>query len=461
MKASNYNLYFKAQDGGDYDWIVANTSTGAIVCADDELKCFIECPQSSGRDHLSRVDASLLADIIAGSFILDDDMDELGRLGIRFASAKYSERAMHLTVIPATGCNLRCTYCYETHRGRVMNEDVVGKIAAFVRAHSECLEYLSVTWFGGEPLLAKRAIKSLSKELIDIAREGKFTYSANIITNGTLLDAETVDMLVEAGVAAVQITLDGPADVHDSRRFYAKRHAPSFDDVLTGIRNCRGKLPVGIRINVDKSNIGRYPELVDRLFAEGLLGPGSGNSVALGLVKHWTNIVGTANDDLIGGREFERYLSEQKGYVANKSRALTANAASETPDDEKTGAAGQFNPKFPCAAVDRLNYVVMSNGDLKKCWIHATESETEVGDVIRGIDLDRAVAVKWQAYDPTRDSECAGCSYLPVCAGGCPYEMMERPQSKPEHCAFIKRFTERNVRTAAQPSYAAPAFNAA
>lgn len=455
MKSSAYNLFLGVQ-GGEYDWIVANTHTGAIIVADDELKQFIEQPQISGLAQLSYSNAPLLDELLKATFILDDDINEFSRVCIRFNWARYTERQMHLTIIPATGCNLRCTYCYETHRGKAMSEEVVGKLAAFVREQSRCLEHLSVTWFGGEPLLAKRAIKDLSKHFLDMSHASGFSYGASIITNGTLLDSATVDMLVEAAVKSVQITVDGPPEVHNSRRFYAKRKAPSFDDVLTGIRNCRGKLPVAIRINVDRSNIRQYPDLVDRLFAEGLLGAASGNAVSLGLVKRWTDIVTTAQDDLITGQEFEQCLDELHTYVARHSDDPATRTVSDRQDDEASKAGLRFSPKFPCAAIDILNYVVMPNGDLKKCWIHATETKTEVGNVTQGIDLDRAVAVNWQAYDPTRDPACAECSYLPVCAGGCPYEMMERPSLKIEHCTFIRRYTERNVRAAAQPLLVSP-----
>lgn len=451
MKASAYNLFFET-NGDQYDWVVANTSTGAIVVADEELKQFIEHPHPSGLTRLSNLNSPLLEDLREGAFILDDDIDELGRVCIRFNWARYSERQMHLTIIPATGCNLRCIYCYETHRGRVMSRAVVDKVAEFVRERSRCLDHLSVTWFGGEPLLAKRAIKDLSKQFLDMARASGFTYGASIITNGTLLDAATADMLTESGVKSVQITVDGPPEVHNSRRFYAKGGAPSFDDVVMGIRNCRGKLPVAIRINVDQSNIRRYPELVDRMFSEGLLGSESGNVVSLGLVKKWTDIVETPEDDLITGREFERHLGELHAYVAQRAIAdgQSACTLSDRRDDAASKAALRFSPKYPCAAIDRLNYVVMANGDLKKCWIHATVAGTEVGNVSQGIDLDRAVAVDWQAFDPTRDAECAECAYLPVCAGGCPYEMMERPAQKREHCNFIHRYTEHNVRAAVE-----------
>ena len=68
---------------------------------------------------------------------------------------------------------------------------------------------MKVTWFGGEPLLAPEIVESLSQRLIALADECGVEYDAGFITNGYLLDQDTVDMLARCKVVALQTTLAG------------------------------------------------------------------------------------------------------------------------------------------------------------------------------------------------------------------------------------------------------------
>ena len=56
------------------------------------------------------------------------------------------------------------------------------------------------------------------QELIELCEEKEITYSAGIITNGYLLTKENAERLKECQVGRVQITLDGPKEIHDVRR---------------------------------------------------------------------------------------------------------------------------------------------------------------------------------------------------------------------------------------------------
>ena len=438
FSTSRFNLYLGRRDD-DLPWIIANTFSGAVHLADEELLSLIQSPSDRALARLDAQAPALRADLEAGGFIVDSGVDELRRLALRFEQAKYDRGALTLTVIPTAGCNLDCPYCYESHKGRMMTDEVVAQIVPFVERRAPGLRALTVTWFGGEPLLGKRVLVDLSARLIALCEARQIAYYASIITNGTLLDAETADALMAARITHVQITLDGPAPVHDARRYYARSRAPSFDDVLAGIRNCRGKLPVNIRINVDRSNIDSYPELVAFLVAQGLAGPGSDNSVSLGYVKDWTDTVKTDSADILSSAEFEAH--------AARLRSLLQAGTAAAPAAPGPGL-GSFRPKYPCAAVFPSSYVIMPDGALKKCWVHVGGPHAPVGDLAADVDYDRPAAVRWEGYDPTRDAACAACSYLPVCAGGCPYEMMDRRQRKPQHCAFIVAETERAIRDA-------------
>ena len=65
---------------------------------------------------------------------------------------------------------------------------------------------LSVTWFGGEPLLAPGVVESLSQRLMALMRD-RGSYKASIITNGYLLTQKNIDMLARCKVDSAPATL--------------------------------------------------------------------------------------------------------------------------------------------------------------------------------------------------------------------------------------------------------------
>jgi uncharacterized protein len=132
---------------------------------------------------------------------------------------------------------------------------------------------MGVTWFGGEPLLASTSVDSLSRRFIDLCAANDVAYSAQLVTNGTLLTRKLVDALRRWGVTSVQVTLDGTQAVHDSRRAWRDSQRSSFSDVLEGIRLLLGRVPVRLRINVDRRNMRDAPSLLDLFRRQGWLKP--------------------------------------------------------------------------------------------------------------------------------------------------------------------------------------------
>ena len=50
-------------------------------------------------------------------------------------------------------------------------------------------------------------------------------------------------------------------------------------------------------------------------------------------------------------------------------------------------------------------------------------------------------------FDPTQDSKCRPCKFLPICMGGCPYF---RQKQSPDNCYVYRSFLEHNIKFAAQ-----------
>ena len=141
-------------------------------------------------------------------------LETLGRLG-----SAYHQNA-YITICPTMACNFDCPYCFEKHNSGKMTPEVQENVIRFIEhllttAHTE---FLKITWFGGEPLLAPDVIEVLSERIISLCEKLNVTYTSMIITNGYLLDQDMVDLLERCHVDTCQITLDGLGATHDATR---------------------------------------------------------------------------------------------------------------------------------------------------------------------------------------------------------------------------------------------------
>ena len=147
---------------------------------------------------------------------------------------------LHLT----ENCNLSCRHCYQ--EGRKTNEmslseikDAINEISDTINEWSETYDIAFLRSFnvtGGEPLLFK--------DLFEILNEiRKKDFEIYLLTNGTLIDKKKAKALLNAGIKGVQVSLEGPENIHDSIRGRG-----SFFASLNGVRNL---LEAGLQVTLN------------------------------------------------------------------------------------------------------------------------------------------------------------------------------------------------------------------
>ncbi|MFA5867574.1 MAG: radical SAM protein [Actinomycetota bacterium] len=132
-------------------------------------------------------------------------------------------------------CNLACRHCYQ--KGVSHSELTADRIAFLICEIREMLdgwaeEYeldisSSLQFTGGEPLLRNDLFN-----ILDVSREMRFT--TFLMTNGTLIDKSAAEKIRAADVCAVQVSLEGLPETHDSIR-----GPGSFRQAADGIKNLR------------------------------------------------------------------------------------------------------------------------------------------------------------------------------------------------------------------------------
>ena len=173
---------------------------------------------------------------------------------------------LRLIVMPTEACNFRCTYCYEDfHHGR-MSKPVVKGIKRLLSRRASSLHKLSLSWFGGEPLLAFDIIEEVmvhAKRLQE--RRAGMELVSDITTNAYTLTPDRFETLLRLGVRHYQITFDGPAVWHDRKRVRADGRG-TFDRIWTHVVSMRRvtvPFEVTLRLHVDRENHAALPEFIE------------------------------------------------------------------------------------------------------------------------------------------------------------------------------------------------------
>ncbi len=156
-------------------------------------------------------------------------------------------------------CNLRCRHCYQ-EGGQVLELTreqvfaVIDEIDQMLQAWRENYEIefqpsFNVT--GGEPFLRADLFAILE-------RMAGIGFEIYVLSNGTLITPERARLLSELKVNGVQVSLEGPAEIHE-----AIRGPGSFAASLAGIRTLiDAGVQVSLNATLSRVNAGHFQDLV-------------------------------------------------------------------------------------------------------------------------------------------------------------------------------------------------------
>ena len=405
-KISNYNFVFpyRGNDTGVFHRVFYNTRTGALALIDDDK---YSAYSTFEKDGTPIADDALLSDLKRGGFVVDADFNEILSLRYRLLRSRYSDGYLGLTIAPTSDCNFRCIYCYEKDSIKpiTMTEETQDALLKFVEQQLPTLHNLSITWYGGEPLLAINIIEKLSAKLISLCDEHNIEYSADIVTNGFLLSRKMMERLTDVKVSFIQVTLDGAAEDHDKRRCIAGG-IPTFNQILENLVAIKDliKQPISIRINADRHNISRVDNVIRVIDEKGL------RNVTAPYLAMVENLNGTYNDNSC------LHTNEFSAYEFNFIMRNGLDILSHIPMQIANYCGADYNNSF----------VIGPDGRIFKCWNELGIDGREIGTLKDGMQ-ESTQLYSYMMYDATQDDECAACNYLPVCMGGCPYMRLKNP----------------------------------
>ncbi len=399
-----------------------------ITLSGDDCETLAATLEQSG----SLVDAAmlpseLLDQLLLGGFLVPPDRarNELAAIKERFLGARAKTPAV-LTITTTMDCNLGCYYCYEDRQTFELAGDQVSQILARLKADvvDQGRSRLHVDWYGGEPLLNFEFLETASAAIQSFCSDHGVTYSASIISNGTLWPDDPVDFVKRHKIRQVQISFDGMRAHHDKRRRirsgYTHRNnrifLSSFDAAVNLVDQLAGEIQVDLRFNIDRKNSSDLMPFIEMADERGwFAGPKPAVFQPARLAAYTDSSAFMRNAEL----SLEEYdaLREQ---VRNKMDGIGKVEESEVPD-------GYPYPKTSvCAALGNSSSVIGADGKIYRCGLQVGETDREVGSLDNQMSENAKDSAWWEAFDPTTLPNCSKCSFLPICWGGCPKKHLDR-----------------------------------
>lgn len=404
MKPSRYNYSIILPDGRSlfFNFYTLNL----IVLHGEESVLAHKILKNPGGSLIGTQESKLKNLFVEKGFIIDDEINEVELLKESHQKSCEDTKNLSLTIVPTLACNFRCTYCYQTGNFQTMSKKIENVLVHFVEDKIQKGGSLSVTWFGGEPLLKLDIIERLTNASMHICNSNDVDYSASMITNGYLLNKENIERLVKIKVKKVQVTLDGPSYIHDKRRI-TKGGGKTFQKIFNNIKRAHKKIAISLRMNVDQNNKDKIDDMLDILEKQGLE-----KSIGFypGHILPYTSVCSDVAGFCLSDEEFSLLGLETLMKMTKRGFTSTFNFPKSTD--------------YHCMADNDNAFAITPSGGITKCWNEVDNPDAEIGHLLKPFtDKMKKNLERWRSRNPF-ELECKECKLLPICMGGCPYQFL-------------------------------------
>ena len=425
---SKYNILLDVENHTEKILINPLSRSIDVVDGDNEICAFLKGADSSGSVKASDRDY-----LLQRGYLFNEPEEEENLINRAIKKDDHEEYPCDFLLYPTFHCNFRCTYCFQKDLPKYsfISKKYVDK--AFEGIESICrdlhinspLLYL----FGGEPLLkGKRAKETAAYTLQQAHTRG---YRTAIVTNGSNVQSYS-PLLRKYEVEFIQITLDGPQHIHDTRRIYVNGKG-TFNDIKKGIESLLDSdIKLMIRINLDSQNIEYIPEFADFVYRSGW----DKDNV--------TVFVGPYRD--LSCRSYKYQLPEHvmlrrmfSFYEENPTTKIIKLLA--WPGAEYIQHF-LYTRELP---PPRVSYCISSygrygfdaEGYVYACGNAAGNREYAIGRYYPDISFDEDRVNMWRKRRFNTMPHCNECALAPLCGGGCTLQSLLKFGGKKPFCPEI------------------------
>ncbi len=367
--------------------------------------------------------------LMNGQLLVDEAEQELQTIIAENNQQIDTNNVLYQVIQPSAMCQLGCDYCGQEHKKVNLSHPLADKLVERYRfkilSEPERYKTLYIGWFGGEPLMALQEIRLMTRRFQTLASELGLNYGAKMVTNGLSLKPKLFRELVkEYKINHFEITLDGVAEFHDSRRHTKEGHQ-TFDLIFENLKkifalpdfrelNCT----VSIRCNVDKRNYMGVSPLIKQMAAHQFQD----------FISHFyvASVYSWGND------------AHLKSFSKEEFSEMEIDWLIEQFEHGFTPGLIPGRVKSVCLSVNPSNEMVDAYGNLFNCTeVSYVDVYQNTPYVLGNLKLDKTDSVyerplaNWNEEVLENKYQCHSCRMLPVCGGGCPKSWHEDMRACP------------------------------
>ena len=325
-----------------------------------------------------------------------------------------AEEKLNTLVLALTeNCNLRCSYCvaYKGENSKCLDMDFSTAKTAIdlLLKNNPDSENYGIIFFGGEPLLNYNLIKEIVIYAQNLFSKYNKSVGFSITTNGTLINTKIINLFKEYNFS-IQISFDGPKEIHDKNRCYANGKG-SFDKILKNFKkikdnNIKFILRTTMPVNSNLYEIIKFMEELNISFSFGFT---MNTKYKLKNITDYLNEIYKEFSILyekLMDFYFDKFLKGEQIYCNNIMRSLEA-------------IENQYAKNINCTA-GRTVVTVNPSGEIYSCQNVQNYKETKICSInsaISKLNNNKFVAPKVEKINI-----CNKCWVKYLCGGGCFYE---------------------------------------
>ena len=331
------------------------------------------------------------------------------------SSSWRPDKSQTVTFIVTNDCNLRCKYCYITHKSsnKHMDFSVAKNFIDYILT-SDDLKFsdaVILEFIGGEPLLEVELIDKIVDyfkiKSYELNHKWSWNYRISICTNGVNYSSSLVQNFISKNHSKLSmgITIDGTKDKHDLQRVFPDGSG-SFEVINKNIDLWLTQFPGNSKVTFASDDLRYLKDSVIFLWNRGI------KVVSSNVV--FENVWKDGDDEL-----FENQLKELADYVLDNNLYNSNNICTFFDDyigysyienelDSTSCGAGKMvalSPEgrmFPC-----IRYYGYSLNN---------HEEWSVGDIENGFDMEKVRPFMLASNKLQSDSECLNCPIATGCA---------------------------------------------
>jgi uncharacterized protein len=316
----------------------------------------------------------------------------------------------HASFLLHENCNLACKYCFESEKkNKAMSKEVAEKGIDFLikNAKENKVHNISVTFFGGEPLLNLDAMNHIIDYGLEECRKNDLKFECMLITNATIFNEDVVRVFLnwynKVGWLDVQLSIDGIPEVQDANRIYESGEGSSkvIEENIEKIKEfCKeNNLEFAKHFHVHSC---LNKNTISKMYESYCYFRDKGFELIWFMPVHeekWDD------EDL-------KIYSEQTQLIANK---IYEDCVKENTD-KYIKAYSSFNkchtkhPNAPCSA-GKSYCCITAEGDIYPCHqFYYTDEGTKMGDIYNGVDdNNRLIFIDYEIDSLYGDMQCGNC----------------------------------------------------